>query len=500
VNINIFRKNILIHKTSCLAIGKFEGRAENPIVEQIDSALDGVISKVLRAGDFKGKVNQTAVIYTNGKISAERILIVGLGKHREFTIEKLRGAAGTAATVSKNLGVTTLSSTLHILPPDMFNLRDLGQAVAEGVLLSDYSFDELKTSKEDKKKRITNLSLILPLRHKGMKELEEGAARGQKISEGVCFARDLISRPGNIVTPSYLAEAAQKLALSSGIKTTIIDKRGMEELKMGALLGVAKGSRQAPKLIITEYKGANKAEKPYVIVGKAITFDSGGISIKPSAGMEEMKTDMSGGAAALGVVMVAAALKLPLNVVAIVPSAENLPGGEAYKPGDVLTSMSGLTIEVQNTDAEGRLILADALTYAKRCDPKAVIDIATLTGACVIALGTHATGLMGNNEKLKQQLLKAGEEAGERLWELPLWDEYFDMIRGTHSDIQNIGAGGAGTITAAMFLKQFVPIKSWVHLDIASTAWTDRNKPYNVRGATGIGVRLLVELIQHWRK
>ncbi len=498
MKINTFRKNILIHKTSCLAIGKFEGRGEDGIIEEIDHALDGMISEVISKGDFKGKSNQTVVLYTNGKVAAERILMVGLGKRKDFSIDKLREAAGTAVTAVKKMGVSKLSTTLHILPSEMFNPAELGQAVAEGALLSNYSFDELKTDKEEKKNKLRTLSLVLPLNHKGMKELKAGSARGEKISEGVCFARDLISRPGNVVTPSYLADAAKKMAGGSDVNVTVIDKRGMEELGMGALLGVAKGSKQPPKLIIAEYKGAaEKDERPYVIVGKAITFDSGGISLKPSAAMHEMKMDMSGGAAALGAIKVAEALKIPRNVIAIVPSAENLPSGEACKPGDVLTSMSGLTIEVQNTDAEGRLILADALTYAKRCNPKAVVDIATLTGACLIALGTHATGLMGNNEQLKHQLLKAGEETGERLWELPLWEPYKKQIESDIADVKNVGGREAGTITAAAFLEKFASKYHWAHLDIAGTAWSGKDRPYIPKGAAGVGVRLLTRFLEN---
>lgn len=498
MKINTFRKNILLHKTSCLAIGKFEGKDEDRIIEEIDSALDGIISKIIRDGDFKGKSNQTVVLYSNNKIAAERILMVGLGKRKDFSIDKLREAAGTAVKAVKKMGVVTLSTTLHILPPEMFNMKELGQAVVEGAMLSDYSFDELKTDKEEKKKKLNNLSLMLPVNHKGIKELKIGSSRGKMVSEGVCFARDLISRPGNIITPSSLADAAKKLANGSEINVTVIDKKGMEEFKMGALLGVARGSKQPPKLIIAEYKGAaGKDEKPYVIIGKAITFDSGGISLKPSAAMHEMKMDMSGGAAVLGMIKAAETLKIQHNIIAIIPSAENMPSGDASRPGDVLTSMSGLTIEVQNTDAEGRLILADALTYAKRFNPKAVIDIATLTGACLIALGNHATGLMGNNERLKNQLIKAGEETGERLWELPLWDQYKKQIESDIADIKNVGGREAGTITAAAFLEKFASEYHWAHLDIAGTAWSNKDKPYIPKGAAGVGVRLLTKFLEN---
>ncbi len=499
MDIKVLRKNVLVHRTPCIVLGRFEGRSEDALLNKVDKALGGVISAALKSGDFKARKKQTLTIYTNGKISPERVLVVGLGSRREFTLETLRESAGIAANAVKKMKLKAMSTALPQAVADIFSFDEIGQAVAEGSALALYSFDDYKTEKKGKPKKVTQVNLILPPRHRRAKALALGTERGRLISEAVCFSRDLISQPGNVATPTYLAEASKKMAkkLKLKLKLDILEKSDMETLKMGALLGVSGGSSQPPKFIVLEYKGGKPKARPCVFVGKAVTFDSGGISIKPSAGMEEMKTDMSGGAAALGAVMAAAALKLSVNVVALVPATENLPGGKAYKPGDILTSMSGQTIEVQNTDAEGRLILADALTYAERYKPSAVIDLATLTGACVVALGSHATGLMGNNEGLKKKVQKAGEETGERLWELPLWEPYKEQIKSDIADMKNVGGKEAGTITAAAFLDRFASKFHWAHLDIAGTAWETKGRNYRPKGAVGVGVRLLVKFLEN---
>lgn len=497
MNLKILRKDLLTHNTEGLIVGRFEGRNDNPLMKQLDNALHGVLSNAMKCGDFKGRLNQTTLIYSGNKISPQRVLLVGLGNKREFNLEKLREVSGTAARVLQKLRAKTISTTLPQLLENIFTREEMGQTVVEGTLLSLYSFDEHKTVKKEKAKEVKTLNLVMSLRDKGIRKLEKGATKGQLMSEGVYFSRDLISKPGNVATPSHLADEAVKMAKGLGIKATILEKKDMEKLKMGSLLGVAKGSCEAPKFIILEYSGGKNTDMPYVVIGKAITFDSGGISIKPSVGMEEMKTDMSGGAAAMGTIKVAASLKLPINLVALIPSAENLPSGSACKPGDVLTTMSGQTVEVVNTDAEGRLILADALTYAERFNPQAVIDLATLTGACVIALGHHATGLLGNNEGLKHLLLKAGEDSGERLWELPLWDVYKEQIKSDIADMKNVGGRDGGTITAAAFLSKFATKYHWAHLDIAGTAWEKKGRPYVPKGSAGVGVRLLIKFFEN---
>jgi leucyl aminopeptidase len=311
------------------------------------------------------------------------------------------------------------------------------------------------------------------------------------------MARDLVSHPGNVVTTGYLAEIARGLARRHNLVCRVLEIDELEQLGMNALVAVGKGAAEPPRLIVLEYRGAVEKERPIVLIGKGITFDSGGISIKPGAGMEEMKTDMAGGAAVIGVMEVVATMKLPVNLVVIIPTAENMPDGKAYKPGDVVTSMSGLTIEITNTDAEGRLILCDALHYAQKYNPVAMIDLATLTGACVVALGHEASGVMGNNQRLLNALKKSGERSSERIWELPVWDCYGESMKSDIADLRNAGSRDGGSITAGWFLKQFVGKIPWAHLDIAGTAWCDKAKPCAPKGATGVGVRLLVEYLQN---
>ncbi|MGK2905005.1 MAG: leucyl aminopeptidase, partial [Desulfuromonadales bacterium] len=325
---------------------------------------------------------------------------------------------------------------------------------------------------------------------------EAALERAQIICRAVMLARDLVNAPGNVKSPVHLAEQARAAAEASTLQCIILGLKELTEEGFGALLGVAQGSKREPQLIILEHRGGNKNDAPVALIGKGVTFDAGGISLKPPDKMDEMKMDMAGGAAVIGTMLAAALLRLPINLVGIVPAVENLPSGTAYRPGDILTSLSGQTIEVLNTDAEGRLILADALTYAKRYKPKLVIDLATLTGACIIALGHHATAVLGNDQKLVQLLLNAGEESGERLWQLPLWDVYDQQIKSDVADVKNTGGRPAGTITAAAFLKKFAKDFRWAHLDIAGTAWRDQDQPYIPKGGTGVGVRLLVAFLQ----
>lgn len=496
MEIKALRKDALNHKTDCLIIGRFEGRENTELIKALDKALGGVLSEAIKSGDFKGKLNETALFYGTGKTSAKRILMLGLGKKREFTLDRLRQASGMAIGVLKEKGASSISTTLPQTVRDMFSNEEAGQVIAEGSILAHYDFSEHKSNTKEKIKPLKTINLVLALRQNGIKDIEKGAQKGARIAEAVFVTRNLISHPANVATPSHLAAIASEQGKKLGFKVTVLEKKDMEKLKMGALLGVAQGSIEPPKFLVLEYFNGNKKDKPYVIVGKGVTFDSGGISIKPSPGMEDMKTDMSGGAAAIGTMVAAAAIKLPINLVALIPATENLPGGRAYKPGDILTSMSGQTIEILNTDAEGRLIMADALCYAERYEPRAVIDIATLTGACVVALGSHASGLLGNNESLKKQLIKAGEETGERLWELPLWDPYKDQIKSDVADMKNVGGKEAGTITAGAFLDKFATKYHWAHLDIAGTAWKKEGGPYTPKGAVGVGVRLLVRFLE----
>jgi len=327
--------------------------------------------------------------------------------------------------------------------------------------------------------------------------IEPSVKKAKIIADAVCFVRDMISAPSNEMTPSIMAQKAQEVAKRKNVTCTVLDRKKMQELGMNALLAVASGSQEEPKFIILEYSGGRKKDAPVVLVGKGLTFDSGGISLKPSDKMEEMKTDMSGGAAVMGAIMAAADMQIPLNVVALIPASDNMPSGSAFKPGDILKSYSGKTIEILSTDAEGRLLLADALAYASKFKPEAVIDLATLTGACVIALGDDVIGMLGTGEKLKKEINRAAQDTGELVWELPLWEQYHELIKSDIADYKNAGNRAAGTITAAAFLSKFVGDYPWAHLDIAGPAWADKDKPYIPKGASGIGVRLLVEFLRN---
>lgn len=495
MNIKVIAGHALDIKGDCLALGCYEKAVMTAVIKLIDKKLNGVIRKLVKEKEFEGKPNQTTFIYSLGRLSIDKVMLIGLGKKEELTLEKLRQASATITKLAESKGIKKLMSNLADIKAKGMAAKDTGQAVTEGALLSLYKFEQYKTEKNNNKKKLSEL-ILLTENEKNVKNMKNSIKIAKKISKAVCFARDLINHPGNTATPTYLAEQARKMAKEFKIKCKILNRPDMEKLGMGGLLGVAKGSHQPPKFIILKYQGTKKNKAPVVLVGKGLTFDTGGISIKPSRGMEEMKTDMSGGAGVMGAIMASASLKLPVNVVALVPATENMPGGSANKPGDVLKTMSGKTIEVLNTDAEGRLILADALTYAERYKPKAVIDMATLTGACVVALGHLATGLMGNDDKLMGAIKKAGEKTGERVWQLPLWKEYDELIKSDIADVKNVGGRGAGTITAASLLKKFASKYHWAHLDIAGTAWTEKPNPYIPKGAVGVGVRLIVQYLR----
>ncbi|MBI2353648.1 MAG: leucyl aminopeptidase [Deltaproteobacteria bacterium] len=481
----------LKHATAALVIGCFED-ARDELFTACDAALDGCLERLFVGREFSGKINTTRLIHTLGRLPAERLLLVGLGKKGELDEGRLRQAAGNAVQALRGARVASFAAALHLAG----NPETALEAVCEGTLLGSYSFDEYKTRDRDERFRFEGMTLLLP---KGGTRKEAGArvAVTGAICRGVDLARDLVSHPGNVVTTGYLAETAWNLATCHKLSCKILEMDELERLGMNALVAVGKGSAEPPRLIVLEYRGAGDKGRPVALVGKGITFDSGGISIKPGAGMEEMKTDMAGAAAVLGTLEAAAALRLPLNLVGIIPTAENMPDGKACKPGDVLTSLSGLTIEITNTDAEGRLILCDALHYARTTyKPAVMIDLATLTGACVVALGHEASGLMGNDRRLVESLKRAAERCGERVWELPLWDEYGETMKSDIADLKNSGSRDGGSITAGWFLKQFVGKTRWAHLDIAGTAWSDKARPCSPKGATGVGVRLLIEYLR----
>ncbi|HEX2055503.1 MAG TPA: leucyl aminopeptidase, partial [Nitrospiraceae bacterium] len=422
--------------------------------------------------------------------------LAGLGQKRELRLDGFRQAMGTVVKRVRQAKVTSFGVAMPTVSPREATPLEIAQAMAEGAILGSYQFTEYRSDNGATPPAVERLVLYTAQRQQ-MRQLTEGIRRGTASAEAAVFVRDLCNHPSNIMTPTRVANEAKLIAKEPGVSLKVLEQKDMEQLGMGALLGVARGSHEPPKFIILEYKGerAKKNAQPIVLVGKTVTFDTGGISLKPSENMEQMKADMTGGAEVLASVRAAARLSLPLHLVGILPVVENMPGGRAMKPGDIVKTLSGKTVEVQNTDAEGRLILSDGLAYAMRYKPAALIDVATLTGACMVALGQFAIGMFGNNDRLKEQLRKAGLRAGERVWEMPLWDEYFEQLRSDVADMRNIGGRGGGMITAAVFLSKFVGDCPWVHLDIASTDWSERERAYIPKGPTGIGTRLLVQYL-----
>jgi leucyl aminopeptidase len=498
IKINQKIEQSLNHKTECLILPCLEIKKPTGLLKEIDDNLQGAVSVAIENKRFSGKPNQTLLLNSIGS----NILLLGLGKVKEVTAEKIRQAAATAVKLlekSKFKSVAADLSAFESLGKGKSGLYgELAGAVAEGAGLALYHFDNYKSKDEndDPPFRLEKLTLLITSKTRKT-AVEKSIARAEKIVNAVHIARDLISHPGNTVTPTYLAEHAKKMARKNKITCKVLGKKEMEKLGMGSLLGVAQGSDEPPALIVLEYNGAAKKKAPTVIVGKGITFDTGGISLKPGGGMDEMKMDMSGSATTLAILELVASLKLKVNVVGIVAAAENMPSGSAIKPGDILKSMSGKTIEVLNTDAEGRLVLADALTYAQRYNPKEVIDLATLTGAVLHALGHHAAAVIGNNPAMIQKLKDSGEATGERVWELPLWEEHEKATKSDIADLKNIASPGvgAGTTMGAAFLKPFAGEQPWTHIDIAGTAW-GFDRPYTNKGASGFGVRLLLNYLE----
>lgn len=477
----------------------FEGDEKlQPDTAAMDRASGGLISEVIQSGDFRGELYQPSLIYTKETIPPNRILLMGLGKRSSFNVDKWRGAGSKAAQFLRDKGIEEFSVTPYLRGERRISLEDFSQSLVEGIHLGLYQFTEFKTEERENIKEVKKANLVLS-DEKRLSQVQESVNAAEIISRAVYLTRDLVSRPANRKTPSILAQVAKDVAESNGLRLKVLNADEMEKLGMGALLAVAAGSREPPKFIILEYKPRREGLDKLVIIGKAITFDSGGLSLKPSENMDKMKHDMGGGAAAMGIIQAVSQLTLPLHLIALIPATENLPSGSAYRPGDILSSLSGKTIEVISTDAEGRLILADALTYSQRFKPKAIIDLATLTGACIIALGENVTGMMGNGDELKARVRKAADRTGERVWELPLWEEYDEKIKSDIADVKNVGGRPAGTIIGGIFLKKFAGEYPWVHLDIAGPVWTEKDRPYIPKGATGIGVRLVVQLLRDWK-
>lgn len=496
MRVRVKKESIRTHQTPCLVLPIFEEEKLHADILFLDKKLKGSISRLLKSKDFEGNSNEARMIDTQGLIAPDQVLLIGLGKKADVNGDRFRQAMATAAKTCKKYGVKKFSTAFDVVRKKGLNPVEFGQHAAEGCILSLYEFSAYRTESKNDKKKISEVT-ILADQSTDPAKLQTGIRRAEKIADKVFLARDLINHPGNAVTPTYLANTAKQISKKLPIRCRILDRKDQEKLGMGAFLSVSRGSTEPPKFIIMEYKGGKKSAAPVVLVGKGVTFDTGGISLKPSGGMEEMKTDMSGGAAVIASLAAAADLKLPVNLVGLVPTTDNMPSGSATKPGDIVTSLSGKTIEILNTDAEGRLILSDALTYAERYKPKAVIDLATLTGACIVALGREAIGVLGNDQDLVDDIIEAGETTGERCWQLPLWDSYEELMKSDVADIKNIGGGRqAGTITAGTFLKKFASNYKWVHLDIAGTAWAEKDKPYVPKGAVGIGVRLLIKYLE----
>jgi len=476
--------------TGAIIVGRHaDGKSVDSAYAALDAACGGKLERIASRGDLDERAGSLLVIPDLEGCAAERVVVVSLGKSADFGDKAWRDAVSAAAKWLANGPARSAAVSLAaVVPPG----RDAAWAMLHGArLLADatYRYEATRSKNGDKPRGAASVALLTP--GKATAALRTAADRGAAIAAGMALTKELGNLPANICTPTYLAETAQGLGREYKFKVDVLERKDMEKLGMNALLAVARGSHQPPKLIVMHYKGGKTKDKPVVLVGKGITFDTGGISLKPAAEMDEMKFDMCGAASVLGTFKAIAAMQLPINVVGIIPTTENMPGGGATKPGDVVTSMSGQTIEILNTDAEGRLVLCDALTYAERFEPAAVIDIATLTGAVIIALGKVPSGLMANDDALADELLACGQRAGDRAWRLPIWDDYQEQLKSNFADMGNIGGRAAGSITAACFLARFTKAYKWAHLDIAGTAWVSGD----AKGATGRPVPLLTEFL-----
>ena len=482
-------------EADALVVMIYEGEtAEEGALKELDERTNGVVSEMLGTDEMRGKQGDMVFLYRPGNLRAKRLLLIGGGKREDINFETIRKIAGTATRFLRSKGVRTMAT----LRRSQLDLERSAQAVVEGALMGLFEPDMYKTEKKEER-RVEELILVTTA--EGAEEaLARGAERGEIIAEAVNMARELSNEPSSTLTPTELAERSKEVATRYGLDIDILDEARMKELGMGALLGVARGSDEPAKLIVLRYEPegtepmGNDADV-IAIVGKGITFDTGGISIKPAEGMEKMKYDMSGAAATLAAMRAIAQLKPRVNVIGVMPTTENMPSGRAYKPGDVLRAMSGKTIEVINTDAEGRLILADAITYARKLGATKIIDLATLTGAVSIALGTVNVGIMGNNQEFIDEVRQAAKDVGERFWQLPMDNDYNDLIKSDIADIKNSGGRYGGTITAAWVLRHFAEETPWVHLDIAGTAWENDRKPYAARGPSGVAIRTLINYV-----
>jgi leucyl aminopeptidase len=503
LDISIRTDDIAEFRTPLLVIQQFQDdREPRGAAAAVDDALDGLLARLMARGDFRGKAEETILLYP-GKAGfpAERVLLVGVGKREEYAMEGLRRAVGTAVRQAERMRVDEMTLALGHVDRKSEHMGSYvaARGAVEGAVLAAWDYRDLVseqvTEEDDRVVRLRALTLLASDEDEAT-EMRAGADVGRAVAEGENLARELAAKPANIATPTHLAGVARRIAEEGGMKVDILGRSRLEEEGFGGILAVAQGTEEEPCLIVLEYDGGSEGTRPVVLVGKGVTFDTGGISIKPAEKMEEMKYDMSGAAAVLGAMQAVARLRPRTNVVALVPCTENLPSGRAVKPGDVIRMYSGKTVEVINTDAEGRLILADALAYAQRYEPQAILDAATLTGSVVIALGHEAVGIMGNDGGLIDQVRAAGERTGERCWPLPLWDPYRKQLDSSVADMKNVGGRPAGAITAGWFLKEFVGDRPWVHMDIAGTAYRDEPLSYLRKGPTGVPTRLFIEWIR----
>ena len=475
-----------------LVVSVYEGEKleESNALAELDKRSNGIITSLIENGELSGKTGEIVYLHSPGDIAAKRLLLLGAGKLADYNTDVVRRVAGTAARFLRAKNVRKFA----FLRRSQIPLGDAVQAGVEGALLSLWDANKYHTSEKEEK---LIEQMILATVEGDSQELSQGAERGQILAEAANFAREIVNEPGNLMTPTELARQAEEVAQKYGLEIDVLDEARMKELGMGSLLGVSQGSAEPAKLIVLTYTPSSEptSKETIAIVGKGVTFDTGGISIKPADSMEKMKYDMAGGATTIAAMRAIAQLKPSINVIGIVPAVENMPGGRSQRPGDVVRSMAGKTIEVINTDAEGRLILCDALTYAIQLGATKIVDLATLTGAVSIALGDVYVAALGNNQEWIDAVINAGKNSGEKIWQLPLDREYREQIKSDIADIKNVGGRKAGTITAAYFLREFVGDTPWVHLDIAGTAWNDSGKPYLSVGPTGICVRTLVNLV-----
>jgi leucyl aminopeptidase len=478
-------------EADALVVVAFEKENGEPV--RAPGVAGGWIADLYTSGEFKGKILETALLHRPGGLKCGKLLAMGGGKVSAFGSAELRKLAGAAVRVLKPKGCRTIAFALDA----GFASPEHAAAAVEGALLGDFETDRYKTENLDERKTVDSFSLVLA---EALPGHAQAMARGRIVAESQNFARELVNEPGNRLSPSLLAGHATQMAAEHGLECEVLDRERMQQLGMGALLGVAAGSSEPPVLIIVRYRPEQPAagSAHLGLIGKGVTFDSGGISIKPSEHMEKMKYDMAGGAAALGAMRAIAQLKPAVPVTALIPAVENMPGGRAQRPGDIVTTLSGKTVEVLNTDAEGRLILADAITYAKRLGCTHLIDAATLTGAIVVALGYVHAGVFANDDALLGKVLAASKAAGEKMWHMPLDDEYKEGLKSAYADMPNTGTRWGGAITAALFLKEFVESTPWVHLDIAGTAWLEEATPFLAKGPSGLPVRTLTGLAMGW--